>query len=126
MQKAAQTGDIGSLRRAVERLALTIETARQQVANAGSAWPFTPDAEEAYFHDGYEAELLEAAARAGLQMQRRDATLQAFPSVMRILPGERAVRVDKRKVTAVRPSRLVATLKTNQVKRARPSEPFLR
>jgi hypothetical protein len=126
MQKSALEGDIGRMRRTAERLAATVEAARQEVANAKGAWPFTPDEEEAYLRDGYEGELLGVAAADGLQLHRRDDHLVVFPSLLRIAPGERAVKIDRRKVASIRPSRLVAALKANQTKKPKfASERFL-
>ena len=126
LQKSAREGDIGRIRRAAERFAAVVEATRQEAANAKEAWPFTPDEEEAYLRAEYEAELLSQAASDGLQLYRRDDHLVAFPSVVRISPGERAVKIDRRKVSSIRPSNLIATLKANQTKKPKfASERFL-
>jgi len=117
LHKAARQGDIVAIRRLSERLATAADAARQEVANARTAWPFSADEEEAYLRDGYEAELLEAAAAAGLRIDRRDGALVSFPSIVRILPQARALKVDRKKVPALRPSTVVATLKANQTKK---------
>ncbi|MGH9359418.1 MAG: hypothetical protein ACRD1O_09645 [Terriglobia bacterium] len=107
------------MRRASERLALIIESVRQEVANARAAWPFAPEAEEAYFHDSYPGEIIEMAKVEGLQIQQRDDGLVVFPSILRVLPAERAVRIDRKKTQAVRPSRLIRTLKAVQTRKPR-------
>jgi len=119
MHKAALEGDIPKMRRASERLEAALEVARQQVANSRSAWPYSPEAEEAHLRDGYELELLDAGKAIGLRIDRQDGRLVSFPSVVRILPTERAVRVDRKKVSAIRPTRLVSMLKANQTKKPR-------
>lgn len=119
MHKAALEGDIAKMRRASERLQAALEVARQEVANARSAWPYSPEAEEAYLRDGYEQELLDAGKAEGLRIDCQDGRLVSFPSVVRILHAERAVRVDRKKVSAIRPSRLVSMLKANQTKKPR-------
>ncbi|MEX2238277.1 MAG: hypothetical protein WEB00_12165 [Dehalococcoidia bacterium] len=126
LQKSAADGDLAKLKRACDKLGLALENARQETANARSAWPFSAQEEEAYLNDGYQDELLSTAAAEGLRIESRDNTLVAFPSLVRIIPSERAVKVDKKKVSAIRPSHLVALLKTNQSKKSRfPSERFL-
>ena len=117
LHKAARQGDIAAIRRLTERLATAAEAARQEVGNARTAWPFSPDEEEAYLRDGYEDELLDTAAAAGLRIDRRDGALVSFPSIVRILPQARALKVDRRKSPALRPSTVVEALKVNQTKK---------
>lgn len=126
MQKAALEGDIAKIRKASDRLESALEVARQEVANARSAWPYAPGDEEVYLRDEYERELLEVAKTEGLRIDRQDERLVAFPSVVRVVPAERAVRIDRKRVPAIRPSKLVALLKANQTKRPKfASERFL-
>ena len=119
MQKAAQEGDIAKLRRAAERLAAATDTARQESANATTAWPFSETEEKGYLADSYERELLEEAAKTGLAIQSRDGRLLAFPSILQVLPNDLSVRVDRKRVGAIRPSHLVKLLLANQSKRPR-------
>lgn len=126
MQKAAQEGDITKLRRTAEKLAAASDAARQDVANARMAWSFSEAEERDYLANGYEAELCDEASRAGLKIYSRDARLLAYPSILRIVPGELSIKVDKKRVSALRPGHLVQTLLANQKKRARqPAEKFL-
>ena len=57
MQKAAQEGNIGAIRRAAESLTNSLAALRQEVANATATWPFDDEAEEQYLKDQYTAEL---------------------------------------------------------------------
>ncbi|HEY8768396.1 MAG TPA: hypothetical protein VIP09_14230 [Dehalococcoidia bacterium] len=126
MQKAAIEGDIVKIRKASDRLESALGLARQEAANARSAWPYSQDEEEEYLRGDYEQELLEAAKAQGLKIQRQDERLVAFPSVVRIVPSERAARIDRKKVPAIRPTVLVALLKANQTKRPKfASDKFL-
>ena len=118
MQKAAQEGDIPRLRRMAESLDNAAVAARQEVSNAVGAWPFSPDAEEEYLQQSYEDELLSVAKKEQLQIHRRDNSLICFPSILRITPSDKAVRIDRKKVTTIRPSALVTTLKKNQEKKS--------
>lgn len=117
MHKAALEGDIGKIRKASDRLESALEVARQEVANARCAWPYSPEEEETYLRDGYEEELLQAANGGGLRIHRQDERLVSFPSVVRIAPAERAVRIDRKRVLAIRPTKLVTFLKANQTKK---------
>ena len=126
MQRAAIDGDIAKMRKASERLGAAVDAARQEVANARSAWPYSPEEEEVYLHNEYERELLEAAKTEGLRIDRQDERLVAFPSIVRVIPTERVVRVDRKRVPGIRPSKLVALLKANQTKKPKfASERFL-
>lgn len=121
LEKAARAGDIGALRKAADRLSAGLDAVRQEVANARSSWPFTEEEEERYLKDDYAQELSDRAAAEGLRLQMRDGQLLVFPSILRVLPAERGIKVDKKRVTAIRPSTLVSNLKANQAKKARSS-----
>jgi hypothetical protein len=119
MKRAAGEGNISAIRKAADRLAQTVEAARQEAANARSAWPFGDEEEEAYLRDAYAEELLALAQREGLEMRELDGRLIASPSVLRIAPADRAVQIDGRRVSGVRPSRVVTALKASQTKKPR-------
>ncbi len=119
LKKAARDGDTAAIRRSSERLGLAMDAVRQEVVNARGSWPFGEDAEEAYLKDDYETELLAAARAAGLRMDQRDGRLLAFPSIVRVLPADRSLRIDRKRVLSIRPSRVIAALKANQTKKSR-------
>jgi hypothetical protein len=126
MQKAAQEGNISSLRRASDRLSSSADIARQEVFNAVNTWPFSPDAEEEYLRESYRSELLSLASGEGITLNQRDDRLICFPSILRVLPADKSVRIDRKRVPQVRPSRLLAILKSNQTRPRRfRSEAFL-
>jgi len=126
MQKAAQEGNISNLRRTAERLTNAAAVARQEASNVAGAWPFSPEAEEEYLRQSYETEVLSVANSDQLKMHHRDNRLICFPSVIRVLPSEKSVRIDRKKVASIRPTRLVNLLKQNQQKPHRfRSEAFL-
>ena len=116
LKKAAQTGNIAAVRRSQDRLDEALSALRQEVDNASSSWPFDDDDEEQYLDDRYAPELRSAAEELGLDIHERDGRLISHPSIVRILPGERAVRVDRKKVSNIRPSHLAAFLLANQNK----------
>ena len=119
LEKAAKTGSIAGVRKAQGDLSSALGVLRQEVANAAGAWPFQPDGEEAYLKDDFAAELRQVAAARGLDIHEQDGRLIAPPSIVRVLPGNRAVRIDRKQVSAVRPSHLAGLLVENQKKPAR-------
>ncbi len=126
LQKAAQEGDITKIRKASERLGGATTSARQDIANAREAWPFKDDQEKEYFASDYARELREEADREGFSIYERDARLLAYPSILQILPNDLAVRVDRKRVSAIRPTHLVRLLLASQNKKPRfPVERFV-
>jgi hypothetical protein len=114
LAKAAAEGDIGRLRRAGERLSEEADSARQEAANACAAWTLDPETEERYLREEYADELLRSADASGLKMQRHDGTIISYPLIIRILPSQRAVALNRRRVSGLRPSKLAARLKASQ------------
>lgn len=119
LQKASREGNLAAMKRTQGRLDDALGTLGQTVANAVQSWPFREDEEDQYLRDGYSAELRRIASEQGLDMHERDDRLISHPSVVRILPGERAVRIDKKKVSSIRPSYLADVLLKNQEKPGR-------
>lgn len=119
MKKAAQEGDIAKVRTTAERLGTAVDAARQHGANARSAWPFTEQEERNYLEHDYEGEIRGEAEGQELSMFARDGRLLVFPSILQILPEARAVRVDRKRVTSIRPSHLVKMLLDNQSRKPR-------
>jgi len=119
LAKAASDGDIGRIRRASERLSQEADTARQDAANACAAWPLNPEAEEQYLTEEYTEELFRSADTSGLKMQRHDGAIISYPVVIRVLPSQRLVTLDRKRVAKLRPSRLVARLKAIQNSKSR-------
>ena len=119
LEKAAKEGNIGTIKRLQGRVNADLNTLRQEVANAVETWPFTEEDEEQYLNEQYATELRQAAEEKGLSIHERDGRLISHPSIVRILPGDRAVRIDRKKVSTIRPSHLVDVLLENQKKPAR-------
>ena len=121
LAKAAAEGDIARIRRSGDRLAQEAESAQQEAANASAAWSLDPETEEQYLRGEYTEELLRSADASGFKMQRHDGAIVAYPVIVRVLPGQRAVRLNRRRVTGLRPSRLVTRLKAIQTRSSRGS-----
>jgi hypothetical protein len=124
--RAAQEGDLGAISRSAQKVEDAVQLAAQEAAKARSSWPFSPEGEEVFLREEYTGELLAAADTAGLKMQPRDGLLLSYPFIIRILPTERAVRINKKRFPGLRPSRLVEKLKADQNRKSRPVvQPFL-
>ena len=119
MQKAAQQGNIAALKKSIERLKETIGIVQTEVQNAGNAWMMTEDEEEAHLANDYTAELQEIGGQHGLQLFERDGAVVSYPSKLVVIPKEKAVRLDGKKVSTIRPSYLVKLLLANQQKKTR-------
>jgi hypothetical protein len=119
LAKAASDGDISRVRRASEKVSQESDTARQEAANAWAAWPFSSEAEEQYLTEEYTDELLRSADASGLRMQRHDSAVMSYPVVVRVLPTQRIVVFNRKRVTGLRPSALVAKLKAIQNSKSR-------
>ncbi len=119
LQKAAKTGNIAAIKRAQGKLDDALGVLRQTVSNAAQSWPFQDGEEEQYLRDSYADELGRTASEQGLTIRERDGRLVSHPSIVQILPGARAVRIDKKKVSTIRPSHLTGILLNNQKKPGR-------
>ena len=119
LERAAKTGSINGVRRSQADLTTALRALSQEVDNAAQAWPFQSDEEETYLQERFAAELRQVAVAQGLDLHERDGRLIAHPSILSVLPSNRAVRIDRRQVSAIRPSHLVSELLKNQKKPAR-------
>jgi hypothetical protein len=125
LHRATAEGDIYKMRKSSDRLVTILESTRQEVENARTAWPFTPEAEEQYLKEAYADEVIERAKSENLQIQQRDEGLVVFPSILRIAPSDRAVKINRKRVQAIRPSAIVKKLKAAQARKPKPPEQFL-
>ncbi len=119
LRRAAQEGDIGKIRREGEQLVATLGTTGEKVTDAKGSWPFAESDETAYLSERYADELRGEAAAVGLNVSSRDDALVCSPSIIRLFPADRALKIDGKKRVAVRPSKLAADLRAIQ-QRMRP------
>jgi hypothetical protein len=120
----AKNGQVRDLRRALQAAeaaaAGLVEEAR--AARAG----FDLDEQQYLASGGYTKELLAAATAAGVAVYEEDERLLCYPSLVRVLPGDAAVEIDRKRERRLRPSMLASLLAAAQGRtpRFRP-EPFL-
>jgi len=114
---AAHSGDLRELRKTIEAADQAITALRQQFANAKEGWDFD---EEAYLSGrDFLSEILQTAKQIGVEIFEQDDRLYCHPFLIRILPKERSVLIDKLRERRLRPSVLVSHLKDLQNKPVR-------
>lgn len=121
---AAAGGSVRELRRALG--AAVGQAAEASGATRRAASSYDVDETDLLASGAYTKEVLAAAERAGLAMFEEDERLLAYPSLVRLLPGDAAVEVDRVREKRLRPSLLVARLLAAQQRPPRfKPEPFL-
>lgn len=120
----AATGQIRELRRALDAavtLSAELAAAAQQ-ARVG----FDIDESEYLASGGYTKELLATANDRGVAMFEEDERVLCYPSLVKLLPGDAALEIDRRRERRLRPSVVVDALATAQQRPPRfKAEPFL-
>jgi hypothetical protein len=112
VRTAAHAGNLRDLRPALDAAQEALTGLRQQLANTKEQWSFD---EASYFASGdYQRELLAAAREAGVRVFEQDDRLYAYPALLRVVPADASVLIDKTRERRVRPSVLVAHLKDLQ------------
>jgi len=120
----AKNGQVRDLRKALSAAesaaAALVEEAR--AARAG----FDFEEQDYLASGGYAKELMATAATAGVSMYEEDERLLCYPSLVRLLPADAAVEVDRVRERRLRPSALVRLLAAAQDRAPRfKPEPFL-
>jgi hypothetical protein len=111
-RSAAQVGNLRELRPTMAAAQQAVAALAAQLALTVGSWSFD---EDAYLSDGsFSRELLETAGRMNLRMFEQDERLYCYPALLRVLPGERSVLIDRDRQRRLRPSVLVAHLQTIQ------------
>lgn len=114
---AAHVGNLRDLRTTIATAEQALDALQQQVEVVKEGWDFD---EQAYFANGaFAQELLATAQRMHVQLFEQDELLYSYPSLIRVLPNDRAVTIDKQRERRLRPSVLVAHLKDLQQRPAR-------
>ena len=106
--KSAQSGNVAAIRRAGQHLDVAFSDLVECAEDACESWTFDEEEEQQFFETRFVAELKAAAAERGLTLLEREGLLMCYPSIVRALAGECAVRMDRKKVSTVRPSFLAS------------------
>lgn len=111
---AAATGQVRDLRRALAAAVEAAGTAAEAAKAAEASYDL--DETELLSSGAYVQELLAAAGAAGLAMVEDDERLLCYPSLVRVLPGDAALEIDRRRERRLRPSVVVAALADAQAR----------
>ena len=109
---AAASGQIRDLRRGLAAAAVQAEELGELVRAVGAAYDV--DEAELLASGAYAKELLAAAAAAGVAMFEDDDRLLCYPSIVRVLPSDLALEIDRRRARGIRPSVVVEQLRRAQ------------
>ncbi len=123
-RSAAVSGQMRDLRRALDSAAAQAASLADAALELRARFHF--DEGEYLASGGYAKELLAVAAEREVAMFEEDERLLCYPSIIRLVPSDTAVEIDRRRERRLRPSVLVGLLAARQAKppKFRP-EPFL-
>jgi hypothetical protein len=108
----AKNGQARDLRRALQAAQATAAGLADEVRTVHEGFDF--DENEYIASGAYTKELLATAAAAGVAMYEEDERLLCYPSLLRVLPGDAVVEVDRVRERRLRPSVLVSLLAARQ------------
>jgi hypothetical protein len=109
---AAKSGALREIDRALAGALASATELGKRLEALQSAWTF--DA-EAYFADGrFQAELLQAARDAGLQLFEKDGRIYCYPMLLGVAPKDLALTIDRKPERRVRPAALAKLLAARQ------------
>jgi hypothetical protein len=111
---AIKAGSLRELRRTIDSTEQAIAALKQQFSNTKDGWNF--DAENYIGSKAFPDEILEIAKTLGVKIFEQDERLYCYPFLIRIIPNELAIQIDKTKEKRLRPSVLVTHLKALQNK----------
>jgi len=121
---AIKAGSLRELKKAIDTSEQAIAALKQQFSNTKDGWNF--EAGNYIGSRAYLEEILEMSKSLGVSIFEQDERLYCYPFLIRIVPNELAVQIDKAKEKRLRPSVLVSHLKALQDKPVRfKTEAFL-
>lgn len=121
---AARTGQVRDLRKSLSAARTAAAALAGDTRTLADGFDFD---EQAYLSSGaYVKELLAEAQARGLSIVEDDDRLLCYPSLLRVLPTDAAVEIDKARERKLRPSVLISTLARTQERGTRfKAEAFL-
>lgn len=126
--KKAKSGAVGGQVRELRRALAAAAELGAELARAAEAAQTSYDVDEAAWlgSGAYAKELLAIAAERGVAMFEEDERLLCYPSLIRVMPGDAAIEVDRRRERRLRPSVVINRLAQEQQRPPRfRAEPFL-
>jgi len=124
VRAATQTGNVRELPKTIEGAEQALDALSNQFLMAKQTWNFDEGAYLSSRH--FVSEVIDAAKETGVKIFEQDEMLYCYPFLIRVLPDEQTVMIDKAKERRLRPSVLANHLKQLQSKPVRfKSEAFL-
>ncbi len=124
VRDAAKVGNLPDLRKLLDASEKAVASLKGEVEQTKLGWDF--DAEYYLSSGGYQVEVQQKARELGVRMSELGERLYCYPSLISVLPGDKAVIIDKAREKRLRPSVLVQHLKSLQNRPVRfKSEAFL-
>jgi hypothetical protein len=121
---AAAGGSVRDLARSLEAAGEWVDETAGAVMAGEQGWDF--DVSEYLASGGWAKEVIAAAAARGLTVTESDDRLVCYPSLVKVLPGDVAIDIDRKRDRHLRPSVVVDTLAARQARPPRfRTEPFL-
>lgn len=121
---SAATGQVRDLQRALAAAQAAAADLAAAAGDAASSYDF--DEATHLASGGYAKELLAIAAERGVAMFEEDERLLCYPSLVRLVPADAALEIDRRRERRLRPSVVVDALAAAQQRPVRfKAEPFL-
>jgi hypothetical protein len=112
LRSVVHDGNLREVRSALAAAEQSVNALQQQMASTLNGWDFD---EASYFGSGaYTHELLATAARMKLDIFEQDDRLYCYPSLVRVLPAERTILIDRTRERRLRPSIVIEHLRTLQ------------
>ncbi len=109
---AAARGQVRDLRRALTAATVSAAESVQAATSAEASFDF--DDQQHLASGAFAAELVDAAAAANVTMVESDQRLLCYPSLIKVLPADAAIEIDRRRERRLRPTVLVALLAAAQ------------
>ena len=117
LHKLAQTGAVRDLEKSAVLVEQLAAATRDAVSAARTGWRFDT---QAHLESGaFTAKLLARAETAGVLVQEQEGRIVSYPSIVRILPADDAVEIDRKRLRELRPSRVIERLRVGQTRAAR-------
>lgn len=120
LEKASANGDLLQLRVARARVRDAAREAIKSADDATERWPWSEPEEEEFLRSEYMDEIKEAARQAGLDLHPYRDSWSAYPVLMRVEAKTKSVRLDRRRVRALRPSVLLQNIQ--RIRQAKPRQ----
>jgi len=115
-KSAAATGKLADMEKSIAQARQQLGILQERMSMLEDSWTFDS---ARYFESGsYSRELIAAVEKEEMKAVERDGRVLCYPSVLRILPAEQSLEIDRKKQRGVRPSFVARELKKHRNKSA--------